>query len=232
MMKVALDYPQMRAPQVSRSVVPQTTISVASQQKKDSLSIGQQARQLFESSNKASNQIESFMKRREQLQEMRSNLIERTLEGGQSLSAIREQLEEFDKQIQDVEMNMLKQQMKEQEQALEKMQQKAEEQQPKTSTEQMIANGTSLTNLNTMSRVKRSLDGERNVLQSEIKLDEGRGVSVEAKTEKLASIEQRISKLNESIQTELEQQLEAPEQAEEVKESEEQQLEQEETVQE
>ena len=103
MMKVALDHPQMRAPQVSRSVVSQTTISVASQQKKDSLSIGQQARQLFESSNKASNQMESFMKRREQLQEMRSNLIERTLEGGQSLSAIREQLEEFDKQIQDVE---------------------------------------------------------------------------------------------------------------------------------
>jgi len=40
MMKVALDHTQMRAPQVSRSVVPQTTISVASQQKKDSLSIG------------------------------------------------------------------------------------------------------------------------------------------------------------------------------------------------
>lgn len=175
------------------------------QKTQDTLTIGQQARQLFQSTSQSSNAMENLMKQRQHIQEMRSNLVERTLEDGQGVSTIKEQLEEFDKQIREIESEMAKEKMGKQEESTEEKDKAIESERPSSTMDQMIQSSVSLQHAKSITQAKGGLEREERTLKSEIKLDASRGVHIESKAERLSTIEERITKLNTQLAEQLKQ---------------------------
>ena len=224
-MKVVLSHREPSVQRVSHPYVTEKTVTFQPKQG-DRIQIGAQARQLFDTSKQQSSVMEQLMKKREQIQEMRSNLIERTLEKGMDLSVIKEQLKEIDKQIQDVEMNMLKQQMKEREKALEELKKENEKPQEKKreeTTDRLIEHGVSLDQMQLLNQSKSILDGERNTIKIELELDAHRFWDVdptaESKGKKLANLDKRISDITDQLGERLGEVLK-PDSEEQVKEDE------------
>lgn len=190
----------------------QSSILSQNQKTQDTLTIGQQARQLFQSTSQSSNAMENLMKQRQHIQEMRSNLVERTLEDGQGVSTIKEQLKEFDKQIREIESEIAKEKMGKQEESTEEKDKAIESERPSSTMDQMIQSSVSLQHAKSITQAKGGLEREERTLKSEIKLDASRGVHIESKAERLSTIEERITKLN----TQLAEQLKPSNSAEDV----------------
>ena len=62
----------------------------------------------------------------------------------------------------------------------------------------IISAGSALTQMKVQSGVMTKMEGRFGVLQSEIKLDSSRGVNVDAKKEKLAEVQQKITQIEAS----------------------------------
>ena len=159
----------------------------------DKLTVGQQARNLFKGQQEKTNLIENLLKQRESIQEMKQKLTDRTLESGQGLSTIKDQLKEYDQQIEEINAQITKEQQAEIEQMKEKQEEAAKKKETKNETESLIDKSASLEQVKNLDKVKQSLVRERKVLENEVKLDAKRGVFSELK-------QKRLSQLNEGIQ--------------------------------
>ena len=95
---------------------------------KDKLTIGQQHK---------TNLIQSLIKQRENIQEMKSNLTERTIDNDGDLTAIKEQLKEFEEQIAEIDAQIAEQQIVEQTKTNEDKQ--VTEKHSATSTDDLLA---------------------------------------------------------------------------------------------
>ncbi|WP_339258987.1 hypothetical protein [Lysinibacillus sp. FSL K6-3209] len=171
--------------------------------RKDTLTIGQQARNLFKGQQAKTSLIESLMKQRESIQQMKSDLSERTLENGGDLSSIKEQLKDFEKQIAEIDAQIAEQQMEEQKKATNQKDQEIKKEQPANSMEDILGKSVSLEQMETLEFSKNSLGREQNRLESEVALDARRGIFIDKKYEKLSDLEDRIQTVQEKVADQL-----------------------------
>ncbi|WP_337982542.1 hypothetical protein [Lysinibacillus sp. C5.1] len=167
--------------------------------RKDTLTIGQQARNLFKGQQAKTSLIESLMKQRESVQQMKSDLSERTLENGGDLSSIKEQLKDFEKQIAEIDAQIAEQQMEEQKKATNQNDQEIKKEQPANSLEDILGKSVSLEQMETLELSRNSLGREQNRLASEVALDASRGTFIDKKYEKLSDLEDRIQTVQEKV---------------------------------
>lgn len=167
--------------------------------RKDTLTIGQQARNLFKGQQAKTSLIESLMKQRESVQQMKSDLSERTLENGGDLSSIKEQLKDFEKQIAEIDAQIAEQQMEEQKKATNQKDQEIKKEQPANSMEDILGKSVSLEQMETLELSRNSLGREQNRLASEVALDASRGTFIDKKYEKLSDLEDRIQTVQEKV---------------------------------
>lgn len=166
--------------------------------KRDSIMISDEARQqLGKFQSRYSSMRETLMEKRQQVQEMKSNLRERTLEEGEDLSTIKEQLAAFDEQIVEIDeqMTALEAQRREQEQREKEEQQAAAK--PKEDAEaaqltSLLQSVQSLENVNALKQVKVPLENAHRRLKIEMENDLGRGTFVESKQKKINELAGRI----------------------------------------
>lgn len=171
--------------------------------RKDTLTIGQQARNLFKGQQAKTSLIESLMKQRESIQQMKSDLSERTLENGGDLSSIKEQLKDFEKQIAEIDAQIAEQQMEEQKKATNQKDQEIKKEQPANSMEDILGKSVSLEQMETLELSRNSLGREQNRLESEVALDARRGIFIDKKYEKLSDLEDRIQTVQEKVANQL-----------------------------
>lgn len=139
------------------------------------------------------NQIMNVQKRIGEISENNSLSAEQKKKMKEDLQ---KQLEELNKQLIERDLQIKKEQEEKQE---EKMKEKAEEKSYSTKEEQDTANlfkmANSLNQVKTQSAVRTKMKGNARVLESEIKLDESRGVDTTEKRKELSKINDRISKI-------------------------------------
>lgn len=170
---------------------------------KDSIQISGQARQLFSGMKAGNSMIDSLMKQRENLMEMKSNVRERAIESGKDMSSIEEELKTFDQQIAELDAQMAEILQKEREKALGKKSEEEKQMTPKTEEEALLTQAVSLDQTKTMDRVSNSLNREKRTLESQIAQDVKRGVNTEHKKNKVSTIEERLQKTSEQLNEKL-----------------------------
>lgn len=171
--------------------------------KKDSIQISGQARQLFSGMKAGNSIIDSLMKQREQLMEMKSNVRERAMEAGKDMSSIEDELKTFDQQIAELEAQMAEIQQKEREKALGKKANEGQQMTPKAEEEALLTQAVSLDQAEMMGRVSSSLEREKRTLESQIKQDIRRGVNTERKESKVSAMEERLQQTSEQLNEKL-----------------------------
>lgn len=173
----------------------------------DSVRISGQAFQLFNGikGKKQNLMIESLMKQRESLMEMKNTLTEQTLEAGNDISSIQEQLKEFEKQITKLDNEIAKLQMEEHNRIFGKEEQVKKNTSPQSEEEQMVAQATLLDQAKNMKRVFKGMEREKNILESEMKLDVSRGIYSERKQEKLIKLKEKLQTVQEQVKEKMQQ---------------------------
>lgn len=174
--------------------------------KRDSIMISNEARaQLGNWQEKYVSMIESLMEKRQQVQEMKSNLIENTLEAGEELSTIKEQLAELDEQITEIEgqMSAIEAQKREREQR-----EKEEKQQAATKTDEnseslqlasLLQSVQSLEQVSKLKQVKVPIENAHRRFKTEMQNDVGRGTFLESKAKKIAELAGRMRNLDSAM---------------------------------
>lgn len=164
-------------------------------QQKDTLSIGPQARLLFNQHSNKNSLVDSLMKQRENLLDMKSKLTERALEKGEDPSSLQEQMKEFEKQLADLDAQIAQAQKEKQESTNDTK----KEEKPKTVEEAIFSHAGSLGQTKTLQQMDRSLTREKASLESEMKLDASRGVHSEYKADRLAKIDDQMTFVQDSL---------------------------------
>lgn len=162
---------------------------------KDTLSIGQQARHLFNQQASNNSLIENLMKQREQVLEMKNSLTERALEKGENPSSLQEQMKQFEQQLADLDAQIA--QAQKEKQTAPNEQPKKEK--PKSVEEAIFSQSGSLEQMQIMQQTERSLSREKISLESEMKLDATRGVYSEAKASRITEIDDQMTFVQETL---------------------------------
>lgn len=184
---------------------------------RDTIFISNEARQQF--GQNTSSLIENLMKQRDKVQEMKSNLTERTLENGDDLSTVKEQLAQFDEQIAEIEQQLLAiEEQKRQKEQREK-EEKIAATQPKQNSEDvqmtsLMQSAQSLQRAEGLERVKGILKRDHTRLNIEARNDASRGVFLESKQEKIQDLEKRMRSLERAKDTQIGEAAKASEKAE------------------
>lgn len=178
--------------------------------KRDSIIISDEARaQLGNWRERSASMIESLMEKRQQVQEAKSNLRERTLEAGEELSTIKGQLAIFDEQIAEIEGQMaaIEAQKQEREQReKEEKQQVAAKTQEKSETVQLtslLQSVQSLEQISALKQVKVPIENAHRRLKTEMKNDMGRGTFMESKAKKINELAERIRSLDSEMNNQI-----------------------------
>ncbi|WP_102401361.1 FlxA-like family protein [Haloimpatiens massiliensis] len=160
------------------------------------------------SQNKKDSLIEGIQKQIENVQEQMWKISENEgLSTEQKLDMqkdLREQLDELNKQLMERNMEVQKEEK-------EKREKESQEQMKNKSVkDEYIANGneginlislsSSLKKVSAQNGVKTKIKGQARVLANEIKIDEGRGLDVTNKKERLSEINSKIKSINKQIQ--------------------------------
>ena len=181
---------------VNQSVVKQSPSEKGThmmQIKKDFLTISPQG--------KSASIIDNLNKQKAHILEMRDQFVENARKQGQSEDVIKTQLEQFDEQIKNIDKQI-------QEATLKKMQDVAEKSAPKIKnskyrTKQDVQNdiltnittaSTTLDRIETVNSEKNKLDGNMDVLKSEIELDKSRS-SAGSSQKTIATKEELVSQM-------------------------------------
>lgn len=158
---------------------------------------------------KINNLIEVLMKQKQNINEMKNELIGRTLEKGEDIDSIKSQLECFEEQIKNIE-EQIAQTMVEQSKLQAESQKEMIYKKPKTEEEieterlnSIVNLSSNLSQLQVISSMKTKAEGESKVLETEIKLDESRGGVSTYKRENLADLQKQLTNLAAQINEEL-----------------------------
>lgn len=165
--------------------------------KQDMVSISSLAR--------SKNKIESLNKQKQKLMESKNDLITRTLESWKDVETIKEQLETFDNQVKNIEEQISKiigDQLKSNKETGKKLTYeipKTKDQLEKERLNQVVDLSLNLNKAKNFSSIKKKLGRELRTLESEIKLDESRGVNAYLKRDKLANLDKNLSNINDKL---------------------------------
>lgn len=162
---------------------------------RDTVTIGVQARQLFQSHGANNSFVEQLMKQRESLLDMKNNRAQQATESTTSSADLQQQMKEFEKKLAELDAQIAQAQ-KEQNDASRTENETA---QPKTVEEQVFAQAGSLEQTKTLHRMDHSLAREKVSLESEMALDASRGVHSERKSERLTTIDAQQSFVQDTL---------------------------------
>lgn len=150
---------------------------------------------------KASSFIESLMKQKQNITEMKDKLVGKTLEKGGDMDSIKVQLEYFEEQLKNIDEQIaqtIAEQSKKQAEAQKEIIYKKPNTESEIQTERLnfvVDLSTKLIQTQALSSVKTRIDGESRVLEMEIKLDESRGGASTSKKERLGHLKQQSANI-------------------------------------
>lgn len=160
--------------------------------------------------------LDQLMKQKQNLTDSKNDLVDRALKSGESISSIKDKLENIDSQIKNIDAQISKIQMEDQRKLLDTHEKSKETKKKKEKLKTNSSNNTktdvvcdqmeSLLNLSgnlakiqVLSSEKKSMTGETKVLESEIKLDIGRGLNPIAKKKRVAKLADQMVNIAENI---------------------------------
>ncbi|MCB2358117.1 hypothetical protein [Clostridium estertheticum] len=160
--------------------------------------------------------LDQLMKQKQNLTDSKNDLVDRALKSGESISLIKDKLENIDSQIKKIDAQISKIQMEDQRKLIDTDEKSKETKNKKEKSKTHSYNNTktdvvcdqmdSLLNLSgnlakiqVLSSEKKSMTGETKVLESEIKLDISRGLNPIAKKEQVAKLTDQMVNVAENI---------------------------------
>lgn len=171
----------------------------------DSLSISATGKGI----SKSSSILESLAKQKQNILENKNNLINSTTENGKSLESIKDLLEAYNDQLKAIDEQIAQTTIEEQKKSLgaDKKEIKIQSQNPKTKEEivgdnlsKIVSIAANISQTEVVSSVKDKLEGELNVLNTEIKLDKAvTGEASSGKLEKVSELKTQINDLNDEV---------------------------------
>lgn len=172
-------------------------------EKRDSVMISDEARARMGGwRERSANMIEGLMEQRQKVQDAKSDLIGRTLEAGEDLATIKDQVAEFDEQMMEIDgqISMIEMQKREREQR-EREEQLKEAAQKQVDTEtirttSLLASAQSLEQISALKQVKVPIENDYRRLKTEMKNDMGRGTVLESKAKKIQNLAERMGKID------------------------------------
>ncbi len=151
----------------------------------------------------AANMINSLMKQKMEITDRKNSLIASTIEKGSSMESIKSQLEEYDQQIENIDLQISQAMARELENKEDK---EKEDTEPKTREElqnerltDVVTLSGDVHNVDMLDSVKTKADGRIKILESEISLDTGRLGASEFKKEELSELKKKSSQLASEI---------------------------------
>lgn len=187
--------------------------------KRDSIMISDEARQRFgQLQQNKSTMIENLMKQREKIQEMKSNLTERTLENGDDLSLIKDRLKDFDKQLAEIDEHVFALETQKREKEQREKEEKRVSTQPAANSEaaqmtSLLQSTQSLEQVKALKSVKGPIERFHRRLTTEMRNDTARGTFIESKNEKITDLEKRMQKLDTAMSVQVKEAKEASDDA-------------------
>ncbi len=188
--------------QINRSAVNKEGVAHKEPERKDSF--------LRSNRNNTADFIQSLMKQKLDITDRRNALIADAKKNGSSMESIKPQLEALDEQLANIDVQISQAMTKEMEKQQEKESEKDD--QPKTKEELQYERMTDVVTLsgdakhvNLIDSVKGSIDGRIKTLESEIEIDNGRGLesglegASAYKVEQLSELKQRSAKLESDL---------------------------------
>lgn len=171
--------------------------------KKDSVTISEEARERLGGwRERSASMIENLMEQRQKVQDAKSDLIGRTLEAGDDLATIKEQVAAFDEQMIEIDgqISMIEMQKREREQQEREEQlkeaAKTQESAETIQTTSLLASAQSLEQINALKQVKVPIENAHRRLKTELKNDMGRGTFLESKAQKIHDLAGRMRKID------------------------------------
>lgn len=178
--------------------------SAANKVGSQSKSSGEERRDTFTLSSKggAVNMINNLMKQKMEITDRKNSLIASTLEKGSSMEAIKSQLEAYDEQLENIDVQITQAMAKE----LEKKGEKENDDAPKTREElenerlnDIVTLSGDVGNIDMLDSVKTKVDRRITTLESEISLDNGRMGAADFKKEELSQLKKKSAELASDI---------------------------------
>lgn len=163
-----------------------------------------------DSQNKQDNRIEELTKRKDELQKRISELQadqklqSQTVEGASNPEIVKEKVKELQASIKEIEstISTIKQEKKEEEKSKNSAKSTNKTQQ-QTQEENIINSSKSLDRIKQSHAQQVNMEGQSNILKSEIKIDKGRKVDTSLKEKQLTTINSSIKKLDNNIAKEM-----------------------------
>ncbi len=178
--------------------------SAANKVGSQSKSSDEERRDTFTLSSKggAMNMINNLMKQKMEITDRKNSLIASTLEKGSSMETIKSQLEAYDEQLENIDVQITQAMAKE----LEKKEETENDDTPKTREElenerlnDIVTLSGDVGNIDMLDSVKTKVDRRITTLESEISLDNGRMGAADFKKEELSRLKKKSAELASDI---------------------------------
>ncbi len=178
--------------------------SAANKVGSQSKSSDEERRDTFTLSSKggAMNMINNLMKQKMEITDRKNSLIASTLEKGSSMETIKSQLEAYDEQLENIDVQITQAMAKE----FEKKEEKENDDTPKTREElenerlnDIVTLSGDVGNIDMLDSVKTKVDRRITTLESEISLDNGRMGTADFKKEELSRLKKKSAELASDI---------------------------------
>lgn len=158
---------------------------------------------------KANSLIESLIKHKQNITENKNELIGKTLEKGEDMDSIKSQLECFEEQLRNIDVQIaqitseqLVQQAESQKEIAYKKP-KAEEEAKNERLNSIVNLASNISQVQAVSSLKNKVDGESSVLKMEAKLDGSRGRVAATKKERIVDLQKQSANMSTRIKEEL-----------------------------
>lgn len=206
-----IGFPLTRSPHVSISNSSNSTINNNDKIKKENTL----TKNTSGNSLQKNNPLKSLMEQKQKIADSRQKYLDNALSKNEDPKAIKDKLAEYDKQMAEIDKQINELKLEEQKKKTgiddkEKTKEKNTSNNSNSKTDmssQMMDKLVSLSNnisqVKTISKEKNHENGEKRVLETEIKLDESRRVDPRAKKKRVAQIDKNLTKLDEIIGEEL-----------------------------
>lgn len=163
--------------------------------------------------------LQLLMEQKQNIFDSKQKYLENALAKNESADSIKNKMEEYDKQISEIDKQInelkleeLKKLMGTEDQVKDKKTSKSDDNSNGNTTQvnsetencnhmmnHLVSMSNNISEAKNLSRMKNSASGEKNVLESEIKIDESRGLNPVKKRERAAKLEDNIKNIEEKI---------------------------------
>ncbi|MCT4594784.1 MAG: hypothetical protein N4A57_11025 [Anaeromicrobium sp.] len=162
------------------------------------------------------NRLEKLMEQKTNLINNKSTFMEKALKRGEDPRTIKEKVKSMNEQIEKIDKEINKIQLEEQHKASgkedkskksKKSENSIKDEEKKSSMDSIISITSHMKKIENLSRHRTQMVGEKRVLKSEIKIDEGRGINPVNKRKRLEKLDDNIKNIAEKFGQELNEEI-------------------------